>query len=218
MREDRSEADDLAQIDRSAAARANAYYVLARAFGRPDDWPDAFEDLLHKTFAATDGDASALIGQMLDSAEDKRALSVDHARLFLGPFEIQAAPWASSYLDPEQRLMGPHSRYAAEAYAEAGLAPGGGPTDAPDHVTHELEFMYFLAFQEATEDDRLWRERQERFWRQHLGHWLPSLAAAVGEAGSHSPFYAGLAGLTQAFCDREARHLGHSAAGSAPLS
>ena len=217
MREGEPEQDYVAQVDGSAPARANAYYALAHAFDRPDDWPDEIEGLLKKAFAAVDAELSALVGQMLEGARDKRALSVEHARLFLGPFEIQAAPWASSYLDPEQRLMGPYSRYAAEAYAEAGLTPGKVHPDAPDHVTHELEFMYFLAFQEATEGNRLWRERQERFWRQHLGRWLPSFAKTVEDARSNSPFYAGLARLTRAFCDREARHLGQSAQGSVPL-
>lgn len=114
------------------------------------------------------------------------ALSIAHAKLFLGPFEVLAAPWASVYLDPEQRLMGPFSRYAAEADAEAGLGPGDGPSDAPDHVTRELEFMYFLTFQEPTTGGPTWLERQQRFWHEHLGLWLPKLADVVKEAAGDS--------------------------------
>lgn len=213
MREDSPEADDSAQTSRSAAASANAYYALARALDRPDRWPDNLEDLLRESFAILDVETEPLVRSLIEGARDRQALTVEHARLFLGPFEIQAAPWASSYLDPERQLMGPYSRYAAEAYAEAGLAPGDGPTDAPDHVTHEMEFMYFLAFQEATEKDELWRQRQERFWRQHLGRWLPSFADTLADAGSDSAFYGALARLARAFCDREAHRLGQGVKG-----
>ncbi len=103
--------------------------------------------------------------------------------------------------------MGPISLYAAEAFAEAGLGPADGAGDAPDHVTRELEFMYFLAFQEATTGKQEWLERQQRFWREHLGQWLPQLADALGSAATDSSFYSHLSKLTREFCAWQGRQL-----------
>ena len=71
--------------------------------------------------------------------------------------------------------------------------------DVPDHVTHELEFMYFLAFNEAATGDSSWAERQVCFWREHLRLWLPRFADAVTRAGIH-PVYDGLAQILSWLC------------------
>jgi TorA maturation chaperone TorD len=65
-------------------------------------------------------------------------------------------------------------------------------------VLHELEFMYYLSFQEATAGGDEWRERQRRFWNEHLGRWLPDLARAVREADL-DPYYNTLADLVLVF-------------------
>jgi putative dimethyl sulfoxide reductase chaperone len=186
--------------------RANAYHVLARALDRPSDWQQDFATTLVDAFEALGEDLVSPAREAADLAVTGETgleqVAVAHAKLFVGPFEIAAAPWATFYLDPEQRLMGPATLYAAGAYAEAGLGPGDGPKDAPDHVTHELEFMYYLAFQEATTDDPVWVERQQRFWGDHLGRWLPEFAGAIRRADAH-PFYQALADLLSVFCERE---------------
>jgi TorA maturation chaperone TorD len=165
------------------ALRANAFHALARAYRPPVSWPDDLPDILTTAFLPFGGELAALsralstlLGQE-DYAPEKLARA--HARLFIGPFDIQAPPWASLYLDPEKQLMGEVSQYAAEAYAEAGLGPVEGPTDAPDELTHELEFMYFLAFQEYSTGDPVWLNRQVSFWKEHLGVWLPQFATLV---------------------------------------
>lgn len=200
----------IASDDAAAVARANAYHALARAFDRHDNWPSELAQLLIEAFEPLGGKLPDIARELAENSKDTKVLSIAHAKLFIGPFEVQVAPWASSYLDPERQLMGPFSRYAAEAYSEAGLAPSDGPVDAPDHVTHELEFMYFLAFQEATKGDKVWHERQERFWREHLSHWLPKFGEAVKQQSAldGSEFYVRLAKLTRAFCDLEAENLG----------
>jgi TorA maturation chaperone TorD len=190
----------------SVVIRANAYHALARALDRPSAWQPDFARTLVDAFEAF-GDklgtpARAAADLAVAAETDLKSVSVAHAKLFLGPFEIGAAPWATFYLDREQRLMGPATLYAAEAYAAAGLGPAEGPRDAADHVMHELEFMYYLAFQEATTGEPAWLERQERFWNEHLGRWLPEFAEAIRRAKAH-PFYQSLADVLLAFCERE---------------
>ncbi len=200
------------QDQQQTVARANAYRVLAEAFSPPASWPDGFPDAIRCGLDTLDGEMKTLAAEFTSAAENafsrRQEIAVAHARLFVGPFEIAAAPWASLYLDPDQQLMGKVSRYAAKAYAEAGLAPSSENRDAPDHVSHELEFMYFLAFQEATTGDISWRERQERFWREHLGCWLPELARAMHRADCAS-YYTALAKLLLEFSRDEDAHLGN---------
>ncbi|MDZ7754765.1 MAG: molecular chaperone TorD family protein [Gammaproteobacteria bacterium] len=192
----------------AAEVRANVWYTLARALARPDTWPPDLDELLEGAFSPlgaslTDEVAAARAAL----AADGESPAVAHARLFIGPFEVKVAPWASSYLDPEGTLMGPYSQYAARSYAEAGLGPREGPVEAPDHITHELEFMYYLAFQEATTGEALWLERQQRFWREHLGQWLPRFADALVTHGEGT-FYGHLGRLAGDFCRLQNTHLG----------
>lgn len=129
----------------------------------------------------------------------RQKLSLAYARLFLGPFEILASPYASFYLQPDQQLMGPVSQSVAEAYAEAGLEPGPGPREAPDHVALEWEFMYFVTHQHLVTGEDRWIAQRHAFVSTHLSRWMPSLASAIKRAGAH-PFYDTLAAfLTNLF-------------------
>lgn len=199
-------------------SRANAYYVLARAMGLPALMDGSQPPLLREAFAGL-GDSLSTLGlntaQAWETAlQDKEQTAVAFAQLFLGPFEILASPYATTYLTPENSLMGEASQEAARAYSEAGLVPDPEYKEAPDHITGELEFMYYLAFQEGSTDDPAWSERQRRFWTEHLGRWLSELAGAIVQADCH-PFYNALGELLEAFAaDEAARFSGPSSAGS----
>ena len=198
----------------NAAARANAYHSLALALAPPNDWPASLATELREGLAPLGGELADRADELADEVEDAKNrwndLSVAYAKLFVGPFEVQAAPWASLYLDPSQQLMGEVSQYAAHAFAEAGLGPSRERKDAPDHIRHELEFMYYLAFQEATTGEPVWRERQQRFWNDHLGRWLPELANAVARARL-DPYFENLAAALLAFARAEESQLGPAA-------
>lgn len=197
-------------LDSVAAGRANVYYALARALEPPQNWDADLPQLLAGALAAMPEPlpelGERLASQVTDLLDDREQVEVAHARLFLGPFEILAAPWACYYLEDEPQIMGLTSQWAAQAYADAGLAPGEKLKDAPDHVTHELEFMYYLAFSQATTEDALWKDRQVCFWREHLGRWLPRFAGGVAEAGVH-PFYDQLAVTIKGICTVEDEEL-----------
>lgn len=194
-----------------AVSRANAYHVLARALAPPGEWeadlPVALEDHFGTLPDPLPDLATDAAREVASALEDRDRVGAAHARLFLGPFEILASPYASTYLAPEGRLMGEVSLDAARAYAEAGLGPGSRPREVPDHVCLELEFMYCLAFEEATTADPIWAERQGRFWSDHLGRWLPDFAEAMSRANV-DPLYQALAALLAAYASSEDRLLG----------
>ena len=173
-------------------ALVNLYHLLTKAIGPVADM-DAGDPELPRQVATELHDTlqqpAARLAAAWDSAlTDRESLTVAHAQLFLGPFEMLAPPYESLYLDPERRLMGQVSQAVARAYANAGLGPAAGPQEVPDHITRELEFMYFTGFQAIRSGQADWSYRGQRFWNDHLGRWLPLLAANIADANVH-PFY-----------------------------
>ena len=81
----------------------------------------------------------------------------------------------------------------------------------PDHVTVELEFMHYLAHQEAqawqSGDDRESYLRAQRdFLERHLNGWWP-LALAATQRQRPQRFYRSLMALVQRFLAAERGHL-----------
>ncbi len=204
-----NESDGSAQCDPETmqnVARANIYQVFARALSAPAEMDPVYPQLCRDVFETQD---NALRTPALETADlweaslkDPEQLAVAYTRLFLGPFEILASPYASFYMEPNKRIMGETSQAVAQAYAEAGLEPASGPRDAPDHITHELEFMYFLAFQEITTGEEIWRKRQLKFWTTHLRCWLPDLIQHILSADVHR-YYNALANTLKVFAESE---------------
>lgn len=176
--------------------RANLYHLLCRAFSSPlgmeAQQPEQLRRIIVELPSAL-RDAAVDFARIWDSAlENREALSLAYARLFLGPFEILAPPYASFYLESDQRLMGQVSQQAARAYVEAGLEPGEGPREAPDHIALEWEFLYYLTHQYVMTGETHWLEKRKDFCSNHFDCWAPLLMEAVGRAAEH-PFYSALA-------------------------
>lgn len=170
-------------------AKANLYFVLSRAFVSPVVMT-AEDPALGRR--AAENLPEPLASELLDLAgvwEDSLAgdgeLALAYARLFLGPFNILAPPYASFYLEPDHRLMGPVSQSVAMAYSRAGLAPGPGPREAPDHVSLEWEYMYFVTHQFLATGESSWIELRNEFVSTHLSHWMPLLANTIKSGGAH---------------------------------
>ena len=179
-------------------ARGNLYHLLAKCFSSPLEMQQQHVAHLRSAMAdlgpALQEPAIALAQAWEVALEDREALALAYARLFLGPFQIFASPYASFYLEPDQHLMGAVSQNIARTYAAAGLAPGPGPREAPDHVAVEWEFMYFLTYQYLTTVDERWIEQRRRFCATHLTQWMPSLAQLIHQADQHA-FYNALADM-----------------------
>ena len=126
-------------------------------------------------------------------------LMVEYARLFVGPYELKAPPYGSVYLDQERRVMGDSTMEVIRIYKEAGLSIDEDFKELPDHIAVELEFMYYLLYQEveALENSQLdrasaLRETQERFLKRFLKPWIPPFCAKIKE-NTENEFYVALA-------------------------
>ena len=185
--------------------RANTYSLLATLFQPPTDGG-------LDTLAETDGRAVSIDTEALAaSAAEADDLTLDHAGLFVGPFELEAPPYESVYLDDEERVMTESTAEVQLEYTEAGVDID---IDEPaDHVAAELEFTFLLVATEiealeagAFEAAEHYLERQYEFLADHLGRWISELAENMREHAD-TEFYRLLADEAQSFVESDGKRL-----------
>ena len=137
---------------------------------------------------------STRMGQALSQYSDEE-LSVEYAKLFVGPFELKAPPYGSVYIDDGRRVMGDSTLKILKTYQQSGLTIKDDFKELPDHITVELEFMYYLIFKELEFLEKSQFEsandiikRQGIFLNEFLGQWIPPFRAKIIE-GTGNAFY-----------------------------
>ena len=145
------------------------------------------------------------------ASADLESLKVDFSKLFVGPYTLPAAPYGSVYLESERKMMGNSTLDVRNRYREAGLDTAKTFKDAPDHISAELEFMYYLIFKEveafASADIETaidFIEKQRSFLEDHLMAWVPEFASSITE-NAKNPFYTNLAQATTTFLNENYR-------------
>ncbi|KKN03753.1 hypothetical protein LCGC14_1104500 [marine sediment metagenome] len=187
--------------------RAEDYKVLAECYYPPDE-------RLMAMLAGLAESATGPIAEIVRCAGDVpdiQPLQVDHAKLFVGPYQLLAPPYGSTYLE-DGKLMGESTVDVRGLYAEEELDVI--VKDAPDHVAVELEFMYLLASRriealEASDDDLADRygRKQQSFLTVHLARWVPEFTARV-EKAAQSEFYRTLGSVTRRIVEEALSALG----------
>lgn len=195
------------------AAREDAYRLLAACFYPPSN--ALIEEKCCATLAALlasiapeaarfAGDAAAA-----SAADSLDNLAVEHARLFIGPFQLVAPPYGSIYLDDTKTVMGESTARVAAFYHNCGLQLAEDFHELPDHFAVELEFLSFLAFKEREAEVADNREEvariislQQDFLGRFLIPWLEPFTSAVINDGE-APFYQALARCTAAFINAD---------------
>jgi len=205
--------DDLLMREK---ARRDAYKNLAVCYHLPNgELTTMLKGLERQLGVLASGALSyaALMRKEFESLKDLEELKIDFARLFVGPYSLLAPPYGSIYLERERKIMGDSTLYLLEIYRHAGVDLSDNFRDAPDHVTAELEFMYFLVFKEieALENSDIettlgFLEKQRAFLRKHLGAWVFEFADTIEEK-AETDFYKNLARATNAFLKQELDHL-----------
>lgn len=140
----------------------------------------------------------------INSYTDKE-LSIEYAKLFLGPFELLAPPYGSVYLDEGGRVMGDSTMEVIDIYQKEGLARSDDFKDLPDHIVVEMEFISYLLYKEreamenADEDSAMhYKNRQESFLNTFLRPWVSPFCKKIKE-GTCNEFYVSLAGCLSVF-------------------
>jgi TorA maturation chaperone TorD len=188
--------------------RGDCFKLLAACFYEPDSTLFIEErvgeklGLLLDNFTST-GARAARQMQATSVELAQEEMSIDHATLFIGPFELLAPPYGSVYIEKNRRVMGQSSVNAARYYQEAGLSVD--IKEPPDHIVIELEFMYYLCSKEASAaqngqhaEVNDYRELQTRFYYHAIKPWVGDFCAAI-RAGTDNDFYVNLADCLDSF-------------------
>ena len=189
-------------------AREDLCRYIAACFYQP-----AAEFAEERLFDSIRAAAGAIDPQLAEVAEklgaafantDLSTLLVDYTRLFVGPAQPMAMPYASFWLTEDQSQRHEATQGVLDFYEQGGLDIGDDLHELPDHVAVELEFLYRLIYaaNAGIEDPAKDAELYRRFVSQHLVAWIPAFANAMG-LGAETGFYKALAELTERFVRSE---------------
>ncbi len=199
-------------------ARAKIYKLLADCYHQPTDRAPLLPKELLFLLDVVCPQATEAASNMSGATDE---LALDYARLFVGPFALNAPPYGSVHLEGEHRCMGDSTLDAAQFYAEFGLGAAAGYHDALDHIAVELEFMHYLCTREsaalsngAPEDAHYLRSRERDFLARHLAAWITDFTRNV-EEHAQTDYYRNLAQVSRLFVLNDLDHLVEQTAAAA---
>ena len=196
------------------SSRMAAFRLLSDCYFLPDAGLSEKLENLEFNMADVCEPAAESVQKMrkeFESCTNLEPLKVDFSKLFVGPYQLSAAPYGSVYLESERKMMGDSTLDVKNRYREAGLDTAKTFKDAPDHISAELEFMYYLIFREieAFANSNIetavgFIQKQKSFLEDHLLAWVPAFAENITE-NAENPFYPNLAKATTAFLNENYR-------------
>lgn len=126
--------------------RLNTYKLLSVCFQTPDENLSGYLSELRESVRVAYPDIFKIISTNFTVSEDIEDLKVEHTRLFIGPFKLLVPPYGSMYLEHEEHLMTNSTLDVLRRYKEEKIDVA--IQEIPDHICIELEFMYYLVYQE----------------------------------------------------------------------
>ena len=193
--------------------RGDCYRLLSACFYQPQKEvfiQEEFFKNLEVLLRQISPDAAARVSVMgkafLKYSEED--LLVAYAKLFVGPNELLAPPYGSVYLDGEKKLMGDSTMEVIKMYEEQGLSMDSEFRNLPDHITVELEFMYYLIFKEIEALEKSDMDKaldfiktQGLFLDKFLTKWVKPFCDKI-KKGADNEFYSSLADCLFVFIEK----------------
>ncbi|MFV0348641.1 MAG: molecular chaperone [Halodesulfovibrio sp.] len=162
---------------------------------------------LHPLYKADKGNLADLCGkiasleQLCDShAEDRSGFcqlcSTEYVRLFVSNREGVPVPlYASCHTaESERRVMAAPALAMQERLAAVGLKTSGESNEPPDHISIQLEYLYYLLSTGWRDHDGTALESAAGFVRTDMLPWVGELKAKL-EAHDQCGLYSGTAGM-----------------------
>lgn len=131
--------------------------------------------------------------------EFKEELAIEFARLFIGPNNPPAVPYASFYLSESKTVMSDVTIDIRKKYLEAGMAVQELYSIPDDHIGIELEFLQYLTeriielFEKGQREEASnLNEMRDEFLKGHFSKWAPHFSDNI-IASTNDDFYRGAA-------------------------
>jgi DMSO reductase family type II enzyme chaperone len=201
-------------------ARSDVYKLLSLGFLYPDkellallEGSDLLEDIgefLPDQVQGIESLISIVSGLPLSEVE------AEHRKIFgVGSISKDCPPYETEYGGMHVFMQSNELGDICGFYGAFGLDSSENVKERPDHISIELEFMYFLTYKEAyalrydhgEEKLGLIKDAQKRFMKEHLAKWIPVFSDFVSK-GADTVFYKELALLLKEFIASECRLLG----------
>ncbi|HBV86054.1 MAG TPA: dehydrogenase [Desulfosporosinus sp.] len=177
---------------------ANVYKLISLLYGPPTDGLEEILTLSEQTLVNLKPELIPIVNEMKtlsDSKSKLEDLTVDYAKLFIGPFDLLAPPYGSVYLEGQRRVMGDSTVKVLQFYRQAGLNLSDEFKEPPDHIVTELEFMYYLIAKHIETGDEQWLVMKEEFFNNFLSPWIKDFSIRIQE-NARTVFYKNLGQLT----------------------
>ena len=127
-------------------------------------------------------------------------LLLEFTRLFIGPSPVPL--YESVYRSESRLVMQEETLAVRKKYLEAGLVVHPDRSFPDDHIGAELEFLFYLCQRTAEakgpEQQEALLKMQQKFFQQHLVHWVTPLCDRLFEE-AESPYFKGVAKMTKGF-------------------
>ena len=151
-----------------------------------------------------------------DADCEPEKLTLEHTRLFIGPYRLPAPPYESVYMNAERLVMQQPTIEVRKIYLQAGLEVKGIHTNPDDHISAELEFMEYLCDKTASSLNNRdtsaaikHLELQRIFLEEHLNKWVPVFSEDILRR-TEKDFFRGAAMLLRGFVFSETERMKHN--------
>ena len=131
--------------------------------------------------------------------EYQEDLAIEFARLFIGPNNPPAVPYASFYLSESKTIMSDVTIDIRKKYLEAGMAVHELYSIPDDHIGIELEFLQYLTeriielFEKGQREEASnLNEMRDEFLKGHFSKWAPHFSDNI-ITSTNDDFYHGAA-------------------------
>lgn len=206
---------NIQKIASSESARQDIYQALAGCYCLPQNRLNENLFCLKNRLKQINSPALPYADNMISEMDSRPIdlLVVEYTRLFIGPFSLPAPPYGSVYIEKERKVMGDSTMDALKRYQQFDLDLASGLKEVPDHITIELEFMYFLISKEIEsilssdpELSQVYLTAQTSFLTDHLNGWIPDFTKNM-ITHSGIEFYRSLAKMTKIFVSEDLQFL-----------
>jgi len=195
-------------------AREATYKLLSVCYQLPtSEWQvvqliDGIVQALEVLGSESIDDAKAM-KVIVDNTKDFIPLQIAFSKLFVGPMDLLAAPYASVYLGKERQVKTATTMEVLEFYHKVGLDINNEVREIPDHIRVELEVMYYLCLKGRVaeregdiEEASKYVQFQSDMLFKHIVTWIDRFTDDIEKESPHE-LYKHLAKVTRTFIQEE---------------
>ncbi|PYZ92365.1 dehydrogenase [Salipaludibacillus keqinensis] len=186
--------------------KANVFKILSELFKKPAEEHKELFPILDEAMYSIYPELQKESTKLAELFDQNEQMLIDYAKLFVGPFDMLAPPYGSVYLEEGRRLLGESTAHVQKLYEQAGIEKMESFHEPADHISVELEFIYYLYFKYIETNELKYLNILKEFIDRHLGRWISLFTDKMVKNSVHS-YYKQLGILTKSIFEAEKKVL-----------